>query len=144
MSSSPIPTSPIIQLADELTNLISASRIEIPATRDLSPRITFENIQSPVAYVTFFSVATRRETRGKVRFNELKLLVLILAPIERDNLPAMINKIDDLVSELMFAQLPTTAATITKVEFEPFDHEFLTQHHTFKATLGVTISYACT
>lgn len=130
-------TSPIIQLSDELvTALIAAG---IPAVRDLCPELSFESIETLTGIVTPYSITTKRHTRADERYNELKLVVFIVTPAKKRELPDLISRVDSLVSDLLIADLPS--AKIADIELDPLDDESFFKDSTFRATLGVTLTY---
>lgn len=129
--------SPIVLLCEELATAVSAAGI--PAARDLCPDLEFGNIETLTGIVTPFSITTRRHTRADERHNELKLVVFIVTPAKKRDLPELIARVDELVSTLLAVELPS--ARVTSIELEPIDDERFFRESTFKATLGVTLQY---
>lgn len=129
--------SPVIQLCEELATAVTVSGI--PAVRDLCPDINFENIEQLSAVVTPYSIKTCRHTRATERHNELKLVVFVVSPAKKRELPDLLARVDDLVSDLLAQDLPS--AKITGIELDPIDDEKFFQESLYKATLGVTVTY---
>ncbi len=129
--------SPIIQLCEELaTSIIAAG---IPAVRDVCPDLKFESIESLSGIVSPYSIVTKRHTRADERHNELKLVVFIVAPAKKREIPDLITRVDSLVTVLLAADLPS--AKITNIEVDPIDNESFLQDSLYRATLGVTLQY---
>lgn len=131
------PLSPIIQLCEELATAVTVAGI--PTTRDLCPDIKFESIEALTGVITPYDINTRRHTRADERYNELKLLVFIVSPAKKRELPELITRVDSIVSILLGEDLPS--AKITGIELDPLDNEMFSQESIFKATLIVTLTY---
>lgn len=130
-------STPIVQLCEELaTSIIAAG---IPASRDICPDIKFEDIETLTGIVTPYSIKTRRHTRADERHNELKLVVFIVSPAKKRDLPDFIARVDQLVSALLASDLPS--AKIMEIELDPIDDERFFEDSLYKATLGVTLQY---
>mgnify|MGYP001299697435 CR=1 FL=1 len=86
-----------------------------------------------------YSIVTKRHTRAEERHNELKLVVFIVAPAKKPEIPDLITRVDSLVTELLAADLPS--AKITNIEVDPIDNESFLQDSLYRATLGVSLQY---
>jgi len=65
--------------------------------------------------------------------------VFVVAPAKKRDLPDLIARVDQLVSALLAADLPS--AKIMEVELDPIDDERFFEDSLYKATLGVTLQY---
>jgi hypothetical protein len=128
---------PIVKLSNELASAVTLSGI--PATVDLCPDMEFGDVTDLTAIVTPASQASSRHTRAGQRLNEATLMVFIISPATKEQLPGLLERLDALIATLLADELPS--ARISKVEYDHMDLDSMRQVRLYKAAITVTAQY---